>query len=181
MAVIAKLRVGERAPAFTLKGVDEKYYTLDNFASKQILVVIFSCNHCPYVKAYEDRILAIQQDYADRGVQVVAINSNDATNYPEDSFDQMCARARSKGFPFPYLYDETQQVARAYGAERTPHVFVFDKMRRLKYKGTIDDNWENPSMVKKHYLREAIDVLLNGQPIPQPETMAVGCSVKWRS
>src|SRR5256885_9146989 len=124
------LQLGDRASAFNLPGVDGRTYSLETFAGKPVLVVIFSCNHCPYVQAYESRMVAIQSDYRDRGVQLVAINSNDDMSYPEDSFEQMVARAKAKGFNFPYLRDATQTVAHAYGATHTPHLFVFDRERR---------------------------------------------------
>jgi len=177
---MAKLKIGDKAIPFTLPGVDDKTHSLSDYADKEAVVVIFSCNHCPYVRAWEDRMVQIQADYADKGVQLVAINANDATKYPDDSFPKMKERAREKGFNFPYLYDETQEVARAYGAERTPEVFLFDKDGILRYHGAIDDNYENPNAVRRHYLREALDAVLAGQTPPITETRPVGCTVKWR-
>ncbi len=173
------LQLDDRAPAFNLPSVDGRTYSLETFADKPVLVVIFSCNHCPYVQAYEDRMVAIQRDYRDRGVQFVAINSNDDRNYPEDSFERMGARAKAKGFNFPYLRDATQTVAQAYGATHTPHLFVFDQERRLRYTGKIDDNWQDPSAVSRHYLREALDALLQGSAPTDAKTHAIGCSIKW--
>ncbi|MGK9368595.1 thioredoxin family protein [Melioribacter sp. Ez-97] len=173
------LKLGSEAPDFSLEGVDGKTYSLENFKDKDALIVIFSCNHCPYVKAYEDRIIKIQEDYAPR-VQVVAINSNDDVNYPEDSFEEMKKRAAEKKFNFPYLRDETQEVAKAYGATHTPEIFLFDKSRQLRFHGKIDDNWQDPSAVKQNYLRDALDELLAGKEISVPETFTIGCTIKWK-
>jgi peroxiredoxin len=167
------------APDFSLKGTDGKTYSLAGFKDAKALVVVFSCNHCPYVKAYEGRMIALQKDYAAKGVRFVAINSNDDTGYPDDSFENMVKRAKERGFNFPYLRDDTQQVARAYGATHTPHLFVFGPDRRLAYTGKIDDNWENPSAVKQQYLRDALDAIVAGKAPPKPETFAIGCTIKW--
>ena len=167
------------APPFDLAGVDGKRYTLDSFRTVRLLAVIFSCNHCPYVQAYEERMIAIQRDYGPKGVQLVLINSNDDVKYPEDSFPEMAKRARQKGYPFPYLRDESQETARAYQAERTPHIFLFDEQRRLRYTGRIDDNWQDPKAVKSHDLREALDALLQGRE-PPSNTPAIGCTIKWK-
>jgi alkyl hydroperoxide reductase subunit AhpC len=145
-----------------------------------VLVTVFSCNHCPYVQAYEDRLVAIQRDYAARGVQVIAVNSNDDVNYPEDGFEQMVARARAKGFNFLYLRDASQAVARAYGATHTPQLFVFDRARLLRYTGKIDDNWQNPKAVTRQYLSDAIDALLADRAPAEPQTHAIGCTIKWK-
>jgi peroxiredoxin len=174
------LAIGDKAPDFELPGVDGKNYRLADFADKPALVVIWSCNHCPTVKAYEERMVALRRDYADQGVQVVAFNSNDVKRYPDDSFDNMVKRAKDKGFGFPYLYDESQQVARAYGPAVTPEVFLFDQERKLVYHGRIDDNPDSPSAVRKRDLRAALDELLAGRPITTAQTNPVGCSVKWR-
>jgi peroxiredoxin len=178
---MAVLKLGDPAPAFALSGVDGTICSLEGFAEKPILVVMFSCNHCPYVQAYEDRLVAMQRDYKDRGVQLVAINSNDAVNYPEDNLEQMVARAKDKGFNFPYLRDAAQQVARAYGATHTPQIIVFDRERRLCYTGKIDDNWQTPQAVRRQYLREALDALLEGREPAEPSTHAIGCTIKWAS
>lgn len=178
---MANLHIGDRAVPFRLPGVDGREHALEDYADRAAVVVIFSCNHCPYVRAWEDRMVAIQAEYAARGVQFLAINSNDAQKYPEDSFDHMKARAREKGFNFPYLYDETQEVARAYGAERTPEVFVFDRERVLRYHGAIDDNYADPAQVHAHYLRDALNAVLAAQQPPAQETAPVGCTVKWKA
>lgn len=172
------LALGSKAPDFDLKGVDGKRYSLDSFRDKPILAVIFSCNHCPYVVAYEDRMVSIQKDYAAKGVQLVAVNSNDEVEYPEDSFSNMIKRAKEKGFNFPYLRDETQEVVTAYGAVCTPHVFAFDKSRVLSYRGRIDDS-RDPSKVKSQDLRNALDDLISGSAVRVPDTRPFGCSIKW--
>jgi peroxiredoxin len=174
-----KLKIGSSAPGFNLPGVDGKTYNLDSFKDKKGVIVVFSCNHCPYVQAYEDRIIEIQKDY-NEDVGVAAINSNDITNYPDDSFEHMVERAKKKGFNFPYLRDEDQTVAEAYGATHTPEVFLFDKERKLVYHGKIDNNWQEPGRVKTKYLRNAIDELLSGKEISIPETFSIGCTIKWK-
>lgn len=175
----SKLKIGLTAPIFNLPGVDGKTYNLDSFKDKTALIIIFSCNHCPYVQAYENRIIEIQKEYGDK-LSVAAINSNDTANYPDDSFEYMIERAKQKGFNFPYLRDEDQTAAEAYGATHTPEVFLFDKERKLIYHGKIDDNWQEPDKVKTKYLRTAIDELLAGKEISIPETFSIGCTIKWR-
>ena len=176
---MARLQIGEKAPDFSLPGVDGKTYSLAGFRDKPVLVVMFTCNHCPYVQAYEDRLIAIQRDSADRGVSLVAINANETKNYPEDSFPNMVKRAQSKGYNFPYLRDEEQTTANAYGATYTPEIFVLDPERRLQYAGRIDDNWQQPEKATSHDLRKAIESLLKKQPVPNPSTHAIGCTIKW--
>ncbi|MBI3610208.1 MAG: thioredoxin family protein [Nitrospirae bacterium] len=174
-----RLPIGEKAPDFHLPGVDGKTYSLQSFSDKAVVVVMFTCNHCPYVQAYEDRLIAVQKDYADRGVQLVAINANETRNYPEDDFPHMVQRAKTQGYNFPYLRDEDQSVAEAYGAHYTPEIFVLDRERRLRYTGRIDNNWQNPKTAMSHDLRNAVDALLGGTAVPQPETHAFGCTIKW--
>ena len=174
------MKIGDSAPAFSLPGTDGRTYSLDGMTDKPVLVVVFSCNHCPYVQAYEDRLVAIQRDYAGRGVQLVAINSNDDVNYPEDSFEQMVARAKARGFNFPYLRDASQATARAYGATHTPQLFVFDRTRTLRYTGKIDDNWQNPQAVARRYLRDVLEALLADRAPAEPQTHAIGCTIKWK-
>ena len=173
------LEIGDSAINFNLKGIDGKTYSLDSFKGKKILVIIFSCNHCPYVRAYEDRIKQIQKDYKDN-VQVVCINSNNDKNYPEDSYKNMIKRAKEKKYNFPYLRDDTQEVARAYGGEVTPDVFVFSQNRTLEYRGRIDDNWENPDDVTSDDLRNALNEMLAGEEIKVKDVRAIGCSIKWK-
>lgn len=174
------LKIGSALPGFKLKGVDEELYSESSFSDKSILIVIFSCNHCPYVQAYEDRINEIQKEFEDKGVRIIAINSNEEAGYPEDSFENMKIRAKEKSFNFPYLRDEDQSVASKFDATHTPEVFVFDEERKLRYHGKIDDNWKEPAKVKSRYLKEAIEELLKGEEISVPETYSIGCTIKWK-
>ena len=177
---MASLKIGDKPVSFTLPGIDDKQHSLEDFSGKKALAVIFSCNHCPYVRAWEDRMVQIQADYEKRNVQLLAVNSNDSSKYPEDSFAKMKERAREKKFNFPYLHDETQKVGRAFGANRTPEVFLFDEKRILRYHGAIDDNYDDPKAVKEHYFRRALDAVLEGKPVSIPETKPVGCTIKWK-
>jgi peroxiredoxin len=172
--------VAQTAPQFTLPGVDGRDHSLDDYSDAPVLALVQSCNHCPYVQAWEGRLNAIQRDYADRGVRVVAISSNDVSRHPEDSFEQMQLRAREQGFTFDYLYDESQEIAHALGSERTPEVFLYDGDRRLAYHGAIDDN-RDETAVTAQYLRDALDSVLAGETPSVADTAAVGCTVKWRS
>jgi peroxiredoxin len=174
------LQLGNIAQSYgPLKAADGKNYGLADFKEK-IIVVIFSCNHCPYVVAYEDRIIAIQKDYAEKGVRVVAINSNDSVKYPDDGFEKMVVRAKEKHFNFSYLHDADQAVARAFGATNTPHVFVLDEKRALRYVGRIDDAWDHPERVKTRDLRNALNALIEGREPKPSSTLPVGCSIKWK-
>jgi peroxiredoxin len=173
------MRIGDATPAFALPGVDGADHALDDYTGAELLVLVQSCNHCPYVQAWEGRMIAIQDDYADRGVRLVAVSSNDARGYPEDSFPEMISRAAREGFTFDYLFDETQELARALAAERTPEVFVFDRDRRLVYHGAIDDNRDDRA-VEQHYLRDALDAVLEGRTPVIADTPPSGCTVKWR-
>ena len=174
-----RLRIGGKGPDFNLPGVDGQNHTLSGFSDKKIVVVIFTCNHCPYAQAYEDRLINIQRDFSDEGVALIAINANETRNYPEDDFPKMVLRAKEKGFNFPYLRDETQAVANAYGAHYTPEIFLLDQERRLRYTGRIDDHWQDAEGARIHDLREAISALLSGATIPSSETHAIGCTIKW--
>jgi peroxiredoxin len=173
------IAIGVEAPSFDLPGVDGKNHRLEDYSNADVLVLIQSCNHCPYVQAWEGRMKSIQADYADRGVRIVAISSNDVEKYPDDSFDAMRERAREQQFNFDYLYDESQEVARSLGSERTPEVFAFDRDRRLVYHGAIDDS-RDPDAVQRNYLREAIEAALRRIEPPEAETPPVGCTVKYR-
>lgn len=172
--------VGTAAPPFSLPGVDGETRSLDSFSEAELLVVVFTCNHCPYAMASEDRLIELQRDYAGKGVQIVAINPNDAVNYPDDSFEKMKERAADKGFNFPYLRDESQEVARAYDAACTPDIFVFDKDRKLVYNGRIDDNWKEPDKVTRNDLREVLDAALEGRSVDFEHVPSMGCSIKWK-
>ncbi len=171
--------VGKAGPSFKLKGVDGNDHSLDDYADKKALVVVFTCNHCGTSVQYEDRLIQLQKDYADKGVLLVAINPNEDKDHPGDSYENMIQRAEEKGFNFPYLRDATQEIAKAYGAVRTPHVFLLDQDRKVAYQGRIDDNADDPKAVGRRDLREAIDEVLAGKPVSVSSTVAVGCSVKW--
>ena len=169
-----RLRIGDAAPPFALPGVDGRTWSLDDFDGLPVAVV-FSCCHCPYVIAWEERINEIAGDYEGRA-GVVCVNSNDHVG---DSFDDMRKRAAERGFVFPFLRDETQEVARAYSPARTPEVFVFDAERRLVYHGAPDSDYRDPNGAEP-YLRRALDAVLTGRPPPVQETPPVGCTIKWR-
>jgi peroxiredoxin len=172
------LAVGDPAPAFALPTTDGGTVALESLPADRLVAVTFWCNHCPYVRAWEDRLMEIAGEYADR-VATVAINANDAARYPADSFEDMAARAIEKGYPFPYAHDESQEVARAYDAVRTPEVFLLDRDRRVAYHGAIDDSTET-HQVRAAYLVEAIEALLGGRAPAVAETAPVGCTIKWR-
>ena len=178
--MVSTLKLGSPAPDFDLPGVDGRRYSIESFAGKAVFVVIFSCNHCPYVKDYEARMVSIQKEYASKGVQLIAINSNDEEAYPEDSFPNMVQRAKDRGFNFPYLRDEDQKVVEAYGAVCTPHVFAFDSGRVLRYRGRIDDS-RDASKVTTHDLTNALDDMLAGKDVRVADTRPFGCSIKWYS
>lgn len=170
--------LGSPCPPFDLPGVDGRRHHRDDFTAPALLVVVM-CNHCPYVQAVDDRINALARDFAGR-CDVVAINGNDPQAYPEDAFPAMQDRARAKGYVFPYLHDPSQEVVRAFGAVCTPDFFLFDGQRRLAYRGRLDDNWKDPDRVSRPDLRLAIEALLAGAPVPQPQRPSLGCSLKWR-
>ena len=177
---MANVKLGDAAIAFELAGVDGKTYSLPALAEgKEATAVVFMCNHCPYVLAWLDRVIAIAKDYAGKGVAFAAINANDPAKYPADSFEGMQKLAKERGLPFPYLHDETQEVATAYGAERTPEIFLFDGDLKLRYHGAPDDNYEEPQ-ASVPYLRNALDAVLAGQTPPIAETPPVGCTIKWK-
>lgn len=172
----AAVKVGDPAPEWSrIVGVDDQEHSLADYADAKVIVLVFTCNHCPVAKAYEDRIIAIQKDYADKGVQLVAVNVN---NLPDDKLDKMKERAKEKGFDFPYLYDPTQKIAVDYGAQKTPHVFVLDGQRKVVYIGAIDDHL-TADQVKHQYVRDAVDAALAGKKPPVTQKPAVGCGIKF--
>jgi thiol-disulfide isomerase/thioredoxin len=173
------LAIDAECPPLSLPGTDDKVHTLAEWGG-ELLVVVVSCNHCPYVIAYEPRLVALALEYGPKNVDWVAVNANDATRYPDDGMQPMKARARERGFPFPYLRDDSQAFVRALGARFTPEVFVFDRERKLRYHGRIDDNHRDPARVTSHDLKNALDALLRGEAPPVAETVAFGCSVKWK-
>lgn len=173
------LRISAPLPGFSgLPGTDGTSYSASDFR-EPLLVVVFSCNHCPYVQAYEDRMMALVNDYGNKGVRLVAINANETKNYPEDAFDRMVERATARGFNFVYLRDDDQSVASSFGATHTPQFFLFDMDRKLRYSGKMDDNWKEPGAVRENYLRDAIDAVLGGRAVAVPETHSIGCTIKW--
>lgn len=171
---------GNPAPSFSLPGIDGKTYSLASFASAKALVVIFMCNHCPYVQACWERLIALQQEFGARGVQFVGINANDEAQYPEDSFENMKKYAGERGHNFPYLRDATQEIAKAYGAVCTPDIFVYDERRGLAYHGRIDDNWKEPEKVTRRELAEALEAVLKGKKPDVNQNPSMGCSIKWK-
>ena len=174
------LQIGDSPPDFRLPGVDGKSHSPADCADARILIVVFSCNHCPFVVGSEDRLNALYADYEPKGVEMIAINSNETDNHPTDSFEHMVERAKEKGFRFAYVRDDSQDVARAYGALRTPHFYVFDADRKLRYTGRMDDNPRTPGQETTRELRDALDALLEGGEPPAPVTNPIGCNVKWK-
>jgi peroxiredoxin len=173
------LKTGDRAPPFELPSVDGGVVSLESLVGAKALVVAFWCVHCPYVGAYERRFVQWSDEVRAKGVAVVAINSNDEADHPEDSFAHMVTRAAQEHYLFPYLRDEEQRVATAYGAQCTPHFLVFGPDQRLRYQGRFDDNKDHPDAVKERYLPTAVEAILSGRPVPRETTWAIGCSVKW--
>jgi peroxiredoxin len=173
--------IGNKAISFNLKNIDDNMVSPEQFKDAKGFVVIFTCNHCPFAKAYEDRIIALDKEYKTQGYPVIAINSNDVSIVPEDSFDNMKIRAKEKGFTFPYVFDADQSVANAYGAERTPHVYLLKKINGeliVKYIGAIDNNYQDASAVTEKYLENAIEELLANKEPTVNFTKAIGCSIK---
>lgn len=175
--------VGDFAEDFKLKNIDGKMVSMSDYKDAKGIIVIFTCNTCPYAKIYEDRIIAINNKYAPQGYPVIAINPNDPVKQPGDNFAAMQNRSKSKGFTFPYLVDQTQEVTRTYGASRTPHVFLLDKTAgkyKVAYIGAIDNNHQNPDDVSEKYLENAIESLKSGKTVQKDFTKAIGCTIKWR-
>jgi thiol-disulfide isomerase/thioredoxin len=173
------LELDALCPAFDLPGTDDRNHTNGELAGK-LAVVVVSCNHCPYVVAYEPRLVALANEYGARGVAFLAVNANDATRYPDDGMQAMKQRAKERAFPFPYVRDDSQAFVRALGARFTPELYVFDPAGKLRYQGRIDDNHRDAARVTSHDLRNALDALLAGDAPPVTQTTAFGCSVKWK-
>lgn len=168
---------------FTLKNIDDQTVSLSRYASGKGVIIVFTCNHCPFAKAYEERIQALDTKFRQEGFPVVAINPTDPTVYEEDSFSKMKQRAQSRGYSFPYLADDTQEVARRFGATKTPHLFILSNDNGkfiVEYIGAIDDNPQDPSGVKRRYAEEAVSNLLSGKPVATSLTKAIGCVIKWK-
>lgn len=173
--------VGDIATDFNLKNIDGNMVSLADFKDAKGFIVIFTCNTCPYAVAYEDRIVALDKKYADKGYPVIAIMPNNTDVKPGDNLDAMKARAASKGFTFPYLIDEGQKIYPQYGATKTPHVYILEKTKKgneVKYIGAIDDNYKDASQVNTKYVEGAVDALLEGKEVPEKKTRAIGCSIK---
>jgi peroxiredoxin len=171
--------LGSRCPDFTLPSLDGKTYSLKDFQTGHSLVVMFICNHCPYVKAIEERLIQLGKDLMAQKVSVVAICSNDEFSYPEDNFENLKKNYLAKKMPFVYLHDKTQEVAKSFGAVCTPDFFVYDKELRLAYRGRLDDSWKEPSQVTKRDLYNAVLTLEKNQPAPKEQLSSMGCSIKW--
>ncbi|MFS4429800.1 thioredoxin family protein [Chryseobacterium sp. S90] len=173
--------VGDEAADFKLKNIDGKMVSLSDFKNAKGFIVVFTCNHCPYAKKYEDRIIELDKKYKSQGYPVIAINPNDPNVQPEDGYQQMIERAKQKGFTFPYLVDEGQKIYPQYGATKTPHVFVLKKENGkniVKYIGAIDNNYDNPNDVSEYYAQDAVNALIKGEPVKMTKTVAIGCTIK---
>ncbi|NLB68311.1 MAG: thioredoxin family protein [Lentisphaerae bacterium] len=173
------LNIGESAPDFTLPSTDGKNWSLNDFKDSRFLVVFFTCNHCPYVTGSDEVTRKTAEEFASRGVRFVGINSNSKNTYPEDSFEGMVERMKENNFPWVYLHDESQDVARAYGALRTPHFYVFDEERKLIYTGRGNDSPRDSSRMSVNDLANALEDVVNGRPVRVPLTNPIGCNVKW--
>lgn len=176
------VKVGDVAPNFMLKGVDGKMYSLASLQGQKGAIIVFTCNHCPYSVKYEDRIIALHAKYLPLGYPVIAINPNDTVTVPEDSYGKMIERATEKKFMFPYLIDPSQSTAMAYGARRTPHVYVISKVKKnyvVQYIGAIDDEPSDASKAEQKFVEAAVDNLLAGKPVEPTFTKAIGCTIKW--
>ncbi len=184
MPVSPGYKVGDIAGDFNLKNVNGKQISLSGLTDNKGAIVIFTCNHCPFSVAYEDRIIALHNKYASKGYPVIAINPNSEKKVPEDSFRNMIKRAKEKKFNFPYLHDETQEVARTYGAARTPHVFILSKdgsKYTVEYIGAIDNNTDDAKSATERYVEMAVDEILAGKKVTKNMTKAIGCTIKWNS
>jgi peroxiredoxin len=176
--------VGDTVADFRLKNVDGKMVALSDYKDAKGVIVIFDCNTCPYSKAYNSRIIALHAKYASQGYPVMTINPNDPLQSAGDSFDRMVSQAKQKGYAFPYLVDESQDVARAFGATNTPHVFIVQRIMsefKLVYIGAIDDSAKDESAASRKYVEEAVDGLLQGKPVTSTRTKAIGCTIKWKN
>lgn len=175
--------IGATVADFKLQNVNGNSVSLSDYKDKKGVIVVFTTNHCPFAKAYEERIIGLDKKYAIQGFPVLAINSNDASDYEEDSFENMKKRANEKGYSFPYLQDASQSVARTFGATRTPHLFVLRNdggKFTVQYIGTIDDNYQDPASVTKRYVEDAVNNILLGKPVVVTQTKAVGCAISWK-
>jgi len=173
-------QIGDQAEDFALKNIDGKNVSLKDYKNAKGYIVTFTCNHCPYAKMYEGRITALHKTFETLGYPVIAINPNDPALQPDDSFENMQARAKEKNYAFAYLFDETQAIAQKFGATKTPHVFILDNTLKVRYIGAIDDNAQDAGQASKFYVANALKELQKGEPVSVPTTKAVGCSIKWK-
>ena len=176
-------KIGDEVKDFSLKNVDGKMVSLKDYKDAKGFIVVFTCNHCPFAQAYEQRIMDLDKKFREKGYPVIAINPNDPGIVPDDSFDNMVRVAKEKGYTFPYLIDETQDIAKAFGATKTPHVFLLQKNKSklvLEYTGAIDNNTDDASKADKKYVEDAVNALLSGKSPEVKETKAIGCGVKWK-
>ncbi len=168
------------AADFNLPGTDGNFYSLDTFKDRPVLVVVFMCNHCPYVKAVLQRLIDLANHFREAGVQFIGINSNNVEKYPDDSPDNMRLLVQEHKIPFPYLFDESQKTARDYDAVCTPDIYVYGPDRKLAYRGRIDDNWQHPEEVQEQSLKLALEAIVKGEPVPGEQVPSMGCSIKWK-
>jgi len=175
-----KANLGESLPSFLIKDVFGKEHDLQSLAQGKVFCLMFICNHCPYVKAIEDRLIELAHAYREKGAQFAGVCSNDPTDHPEDTVENLKKRAEEKNYGFPYLVDESQEVAQKIGAVCTPDLFLYDKDSKLFYRGRLDDSWRNPSQVKSQDLKMAIDAALSGMAAPKEQIPSMGCSIKWK-
>lgn len=183
MAAMAGYKPGDEVKDFSLKSTDNKTISLNGYKNARGFIIVFTCNHCPFAKLYQERMNAMNKEYSAKGIYLLAISSNDAIAVPEDNFEEMAKRAREEHYNFPYLFDETQEVARAFGAVKTPHAFVVFKENGkwiVKYSGSVDDNGAEPEKVKNAFVKNAVDALLRNEPVPVTTTKSVGCAIKWK-
>jgi peroxiredoxin len=179
----AGYKIGDEAKDFSLKNIDGKKVALKDYKDAKGFIVIFTCNHCPFAKAYESRVIELDKKFATKGYPVIAINPNDPQIVPEDSYENMQSLAKERSYSFPYLIDETQEIAASYGATRTPHVYLLKKDKEkliVKYIGAIDNNSDEPEKADKKYLEDAVNALLSDKVVQTPETKAIGCTIKWK-
>ena len=184
LAFTTSVKIGTTIADFTLKNVDGKTVSTASYARNKGLIIVFTCNHCPFAKKYQQRFNALNAKYTAQGFPLIAISSNDFVSFPEDSYDNMKTRAKEEHYNFPYLYDETQSVAKTFGAARTPQAFVLqreDKNWVIRYSGAIDDNGAEPEKVTHAYLEDAVKALLQNKPVQMPETKSIGCSIKFKN
>lgn len=181
-APIKTYNIGDVVDDFSLKNVNNTKVSMNSYPDAKGFIIVFTCNHCPFAKKYEDRLKGFQKKYGKKGFQLIAISSNDAIAVPEDNFEAMRERAKNKKYNFPYLYDSTQEIAKAFHAVKTPHAFIVANENGkyiLKYSGGIDDNAAEPDKAEHHYVDETVTALLEGKPLTVTKTNSVGCSIKW--